>query len=66
MGIRLLANMAATIEVYGDFVTLNNYNSCIYSCIDLKPAEVFQNGVLYLVQKFCQQICQIFVDVIAK
>ena len=35
------------------FKTLNSRNFCIYWCIDLKLAYIFQNGVVYIVLKFC-------------
>ena len=35
------------------FKTLNIRNFCIYWCIDLKPAEIFQNRAIYIVLKFC-------------
>ena len=34
------------------FKTLNSRNFCIYWCINLKLAEIFQNGVIYVVLKF--------------
>ena len=45
------------------FKTLNSRNFCIYWCIDLKLAEIFQYGVIYIVLKFCS--IQIFDDVIS-
>ena len=38
------------------FKTLNSRNFSIYWCIDLKLAEIFQNGVIYIVLKFVQKI----------
>ena len=35
------------------FRTLNNRYFCIYWYIDLKLAEIFQNGLLYILLKFC-------------
>ena len=40
----------------GIFNTLNSRNFCIYWSIDLKLAEIFQNGVIYSVLKFCPKI----------
>ena len=37
------------------FKTLNSRNFCIHWCIDLKLAEIFQNGVIYVVFKFCKK-----------
>ena len=37
------------------FKTLNSRKFCIYQCIDLKLAEIYQNGVIYIVLKFCQK-----------
>ena len=31
------------------FLTLNSCNSCIYTCINMKLAENFQNGVISIV-----------------
>ena len=36
------------INVWGFIKTLNSHNFCIYWCIDLKLAEMFQNGVIYI------------------
>ena len=41
------------------FKTLNSCNFCIYWCIDLKPAEIFQNRAIK------KSLIQIFDDVIA-
>ena len=35
------------------FKTLNSRNFCIYWCNDLKRAQIFKNGVIYIVLKFC-------------
>ena len=32
----------------GIFKTFNSRNFCIYWCIDLKHAEVFQNGIIHI------------------
>ena len=38
------------------FKNLNSRNVCIYWCINLKLAEIFKNGVIYIVLKFCPKI----------
>ena len=42
----------------GIFNTLNSRNFCIFWFIDLKLAGIFQNGVIYIVLKFCPKNCQ--------
>ena len=37
----------------GIFSTSNSRNFCVYWSIDLKLAEILQNGVIYTVLKFC-------------
>ena len=49
VGILLPNFMTATIECMEIIQILNSFISCILWCIDLKLAETFQNGVIYIV-----------------
>ena len=41
--------------MFRDFLNFNSCNFCIYGYVDLKLAEILQNGVTYIVLKFCQK-----------
>ena len=40
----------------GSVLLPTSRNFCIYWCIDLKLAEIFQRGVIYVVLKFCPKL----------
>ena len=43
-------------ETYGDFLTLNIYNSYIYWCINLKLAEILKIGLFTLSKYFVEKV----------